>query len=89
MTGSEGDIPAPRHLIDAALGLMARGELPSIPFKHVSAGYGNNERCRLCSQQIETSQVRFRVPSPDEEGLETMTFHIQCYIAWEAAARGV
>ena len=88
MTGSEGDTPVPRHLIDVALGLMARGDLPSIPFKQVSAGYGNNERCRLCSQEIVPSQVRFRVPSQDEDGLESMTFHIHCYIAWEAAARG-
>lgn len=84
MTGSEGETPAPRHLIEMALGLMAQGDLPSIPFNQVSAGYGNNGPCRLCSERIETAQGRFRVPLTDE----SMAFHVQCYIAWEAAARG-
>jgi hypothetical protein len=88
MTGSEGDISVPRHLIDAALALMARGDLPSIPFELVRAIYGNNEICQLCAKQIEPSQVQFRVAPKNDETVNFMIFHVQCYLAWEAAAHG-
>lgn len=71
------------HLVDHALSLIARGELPSRPFTAVDAGYGKQEACRLCSQKIASSQVCYRVPA--ESNAECMAFHVYCYIAWEAA----
>ena len=76
------------HLIDRALSLMDRGQLPAHPFRQVNASYGHHELCRLCSQSIAPRQVRYQVPGIDGSDLEPMTFHIDCYLAWEAAARG-
>lgn len=75
-------------LVDHARSLIARGALSTRPFSHVDAGYGRNEPCHLCGRPIEPTHVRYRAPDPDGSAVAAMALHVQCYLAWESAARG-
>lgn len=71
----------PGRLVELARALIARGELPAIPFAQVTAGPGNRKPCRLCQQPIEPKQVRYRV---QEESSRLR----QCSFTFTVTSRG-
>jgi len=66
------------ELRQQARALIDVGMLPREVPRSVSGGYGQGDKCALCSAPIGADEVEYEL----ESGNQTYRFHFLCHAAW-------
>ncbi len=74
-------MPSEVDLLNVIRRKLARGTLPRSKPTNVWGGYGSRGNCDGCDRVVANNEVEMEV----RVDARTFSFHLTCYVVWEAA----